>query len=68
MKVKKDFAGWYYISLKDGRRFELANTGGREYPWNLSEWSSLWNCYDWSDQLAFSTKREAIEHLKGMEE
>jgi hypothetical protein len=67
MRVRKDFAGWYIITFANGQRFQLASTGGREYPWNLCEWSDIWHCYDGSDTLCFRTKKEAIEYLKGVE-
>jgi hypothetical protein len=64
MKVKRERAGWYYITLNDGRKFWLAQTGGTEYPWNLHSWSEYFKCYDLCGYECFKTKKEAIEQLK----
>ena len=64
MEVKKERAGWYYVTLEDGRKFMVTQTGGWEYPWNVGTYSEYFKCYDFNDYGCFKTKKEAMEQLK----
>lgn len=65
MKVKREYAGEYIVTLEDGRKFGLSKDGGTEYPWNIHEWNNNRNIPDCckAPYGSFETKKEAIEQL-----
>ena len=65
MRVKREYAGEYIVTLKDGRKFGLSKDGGTEYKWNIHEWDNKRNSPDWckAPYGSYETKKEAIEQL-----
>ena len=65
MKVKREYAGEYVVTLNDGRKFGLSKDGGAEYPWNIHEWDNKRDCPDYckAPYGSYETKREALEQL-----
>ncbi len=70
MKVKREYAGEYVVTLTDGRKFGLFKDGGTYCPWNVYEWDYNKNQPDYCKENYgyYETKKEALVQLRYEEE
>lgn len=66
MKVHKQQSGWYEVTLNNGNRFLVCQTGTNELPWNTFSWHPYFKCFD-ELEYCTKTKKEAIKELALLE-